>query len=127
MLRKADLSCLEGLRILVVEDETLIAMTIEDGLIEAGSKVVAVAGTVQEALHMVEEVRPDAVTLDGNLDGELSGSVAKRLQELGIRHLVVTGYVELTVSDPYLAAAPRLTKPFTPVALQHAAALHLCP
>ena len=122
-----DLTCLKGLRVLVVEDETLIAMTIEDGLIDAGAEVVAIATTTSEALLMIEKARPDAVTLDGNLDGELSGPVAKRLQELGIRHMVVTGYVDLTLSDSHLAAAPRLTKPFTSVSLQHAAALHLCP
>jgi CheY-like chemotaxis protein len=122
-----DLTCLEGLRILVVEDETLIAMTIEDTLVEVGAEVIATAATTSQALHMIEEIRPDAVTLDGNLNGELSGMVAKRLQELGIRYLVVTGYVELTLLDPFLAPSPRLTKPFTPASLQQAAALHLCP
>lgn len=126
-MRHVDVSCLEGLRVVVVEDETLIAMEIEDGLVGAGAQVVALAGTVSEALEVIEELRPDAVTLDGNLDGQLSGPVARRLGELCIRHLVVTGYVEMTLTDPYLAAAPRLAKPFTPISLQQAAAEHLCP
>lgn len=126
-MRNVDLSCLEGLRIVVVEDETLLSMSIEDSLDDVGAVVVGTASTVSEALQVIEQLRPDAVTLDGNLKGELSGPVAMQLQQLEIRHLVVTGYVDLTLSDPHLAAAPRLTKPFTPTSLQHAAALHLCP
>ncbi len=126
-MENVNLSCLNGLRIVVVEDETLIAMTIEDVLIDIGANVVAVTGTVGDALRAINELQPDAVTLDGNLDGELSGAVAKQLQESGIRHLLVTGYVERSLADPYLAAAPRLNKPFTPASLQQAAAAHLCP
>lgn len=126
-MNELDLSCLVGLRIVVVEDETLIAMTIEDTLLEVGVEVVATANTVGEALHAVDLLRPDAVTLDGNLNGELSGPVAQRLQELSIPHLVVTGYVELTLADPHLARAPRLPKPFSPGSLLTAAATHLCP
>jgi len=119
-------SCLSGRRLVVVEDETLIAMLIEDALIDAGAEVVGLAGTVARALDLIERERPDAVTLDGNLDGELSVPVAKRLDELGIRYLVVTGYVEMTLSDPTLARAPRLTKPFTAGGIVHAAERHLC-
>lgn len=126
-MNKLDISCLNGLRIVVVEDETLIAMTIEDALIDVGVEVVATASTVEEALRVVEVLRPDAVTLDGNLDGELSGAVAQLLQALGIPHLVVTGYVELTLADPHLASAPRLSKPFSPGSLVAAAATYLCP
>jgi len=69
---------------------------------------------------------PHAVTLDGNLRGQLSRPVAARLEELGIRYLVVTGYVELTLADPHLSKAPRLNKPFTAGTLVEAAAKHLC-
>lgn len=125
-MQPIDVACLAGLRIAVVEDETLIAMTLEDALLDAGAQVVGIAGTVAQALALVERERPDAVTLDGNLRGQISGPVAARLDELGIRYLVVTGYVELTLADPHLAKAPRLPKPFTADSLVAAAAEHLC-
>lgn len=127
IMQNIDVSCLEGLRVAVVEDETLIAMTLEDALLDAGAQVVGIAATVGQAIELVERERPDAVTLDGNLKGQLSGPVAARLDELGIRYLVVTGYVELTLTDPHLAKAPRLAKPFTAENLIAAAAKHLCP
>jgi CheY-like chemotaxis protein len=125
-MRQINISCLKGLRMAVVEDEALIAMTVEDALLDAGAQVVGSAGTVAQAIALVERERPDAVTLDGNLRGELSGPVAARLDELGIRYLVVTGYVELTLQDPHLSKAPRLAKPFTADSLVRAAAEHLC-
>ncbi|MCW3796688.1 response regulator [Sphingomonas sp. BN140010] len=125
-MRDIDHSCLTGRRILIVEDEALVAMNIEEALADAGATVLGIASTVRDALSMVAELAPDAVTLDGNLDGELSGPVARYLQELGIRHLVVTGYVDLALSDPHLASAPKLAKPFTAALLRQAAELHLC-
>lgn len=121
-----DPSCLDGLRIVIVEDETMIAMLIEDVLLDNGCQVVGLGRTVAEAVDLIERERPDAVTLDGNLDGELSGPVAERCGELGIRYLVVTGYVERTLTDPHLAGAPRLPKPFTVASLVSAATEHLC-
>lgn len=120
------LECLRERRIVIVEDETLVLMQIEDALQDAGCAVVGQAGTVAEALAVVERERPDAVTLDGNLGGELSGPVARRLRELGIPFMVVTGYVDLTQADPHLAPAPRVSKPFTQAGLLKAAVEHLC-
>lgn len=125
-MHQVDVSCLDGLRVAVVEDESLIAMSVEEALLDAGVQVVGIAGTVAQAIELVERERPHAVTLDGNLRGQLSGPVAARLDELGIRYLVVTGYVELTLADPHLSKAPRLTKPFTAGSLVAAAAKHLC-
>lgn len=120
------LECLRQRRIAIVEDETLVGMLIEEALQDVGCAIVGQAGTVAEALALVERERPDAVTLDGNLAGELSGPVAQRLRELGIPFMVVTGYGELMQSDPDLAPAPRVSKPFTPSGLVQAAVKHLC-
>ncbi|HVF93000.1 MAG TPA: response regulator [Sphingomonas sp.] len=119
-------SCLPSLRVGVVEDETMIALVIEDMLTDAGCAVVGHAGTVADAIAMIERERPDAVTLDGNLAGELSGPVARRCRELSVRFLVVTGYQDKLLTDPDLESAPRLLKPFTAERLLAEAARHLC-
>lgn len=119
-------SCLAERRILVVEDEAMIAMLIEDILVSVGARVIGLAATVEEALAAIERERPDAVTLDGNLNDEMSGAVAARLRELRVPFLLVTGYVDRTLADAQLASAPRLEKPFTTTTLLRAAAAHLC-
>ena len=119
-------SCLAGLRVAIVEDETMIAMQIEDALLDVGCIVIGIAGMLEEALELIAREQPDAVTLDGNLAGTLSGPIAKYLEARGIPYLVITGYVELAISDPWLAAAPKLQKPFTLPSLTQAAAQHLC-
>jgi DNA-binding NarL/FixJ family response regulator len=101
-------------------------MMIEDMLDLHGCRIVGRAVSVAGALDLVDQVRPDAVTLDGNLRGDLSSPVAKRLDELGIPYLLVTGYVESTLADPVLSTAPRLSKPFTGNDLAAAVATHLC-
>ncbi len=121
-----DASCLAGLRVAIVEDETMIAMEIEDVLLDRGCVVIGIAGTLDDAFELIAREQPDAVTLDGNLAGTLSGPIARHLGERGIPYLVITGYVELTSADPWLAAAPKLQKPFTVPGLTRAAAQYLC-
>lgn len=68
-----DASCLAGLRVAIVEDETMIAMQIEDALLDGGCIVIGIAGTLTEALELIAREQPEAVTLNGNLAGTLSG------------------------------------------------------
>jgi DNA-binding response OmpR family regulator len=117
-------SCLAGLRLVIVEDEALLCFLIEDILVEAGATVLGVAKTVAEALELIERTRPDGVTLNGKLGGTVSGAVAERLEELGIRYLVVSG--EHTLPHPLLSTAPRVGKPFTPESLKAAVHQHFC-
>jgi DNA-binding response OmpR family regulator len=117
-------SCLAGLRVAIVEDEALLCLLIEDILVEAGATVLGIAKTVPEALELIERTRPHGVTLNGKLGGTVSGAVAERLEELGIRYLVVSG--EHTLPHPLLSAAPRVSKPFTPDSLKAAVHQHFC-
>ncbi len=119
-------SCLSGLRILVVEDEAIIAMMYEDLLAELGCAVVGPARTVREALDLIASEPPEAVILDGNLNGDLSSPVAVALQAQRRPYLLVTGYENVVVADPALNAAPRVTKPFTPDTLVQAMIRHFC-
>ncbi len=120
-----DHSCLENLRVVIAEEEEMICDYIKELLSEAGATVLAVTHTVRETLDLIEEVRPNAVTLDGKLKGIFAGEVAKRLDELGIRFLVVSG-ANYTLPDSRLETAPRLGKPFTPETFKAAVARHLC-
>ena len=118
--------CLRGLRILIVEDEALIAMAYEDLLADLGCEVVGPAPSVAQALAILATDRPSAALLDVNLDGEISAPVAARLHRSGIPFLVVTGYEELAVGDAVLEAAPRLRKPVVPGVLIQAMQAVFC-
>ena len=67
---------LTGRRVLVVEDEALVAMLVEDALLDAGAAVVGPAATVSEALSLLSKENPDVAVLDLNLAGETSTPVA---------------------------------------------------
>ena len=60
-------------KILVVEDEWIIANDIKDGLVEMGYRVTAIAASGEEALARVEEEPPDLVLMDIVLRGKLNG------------------------------------------------------
>jgi DNA-binding response OmpR family regulator len=102
-------------RVLVVEDEALILMIMEDGLINAGAEVVGPACSVKEALRLIEGAAADgglsAAILDINLDGEIVLPVADRLAALGVPFIFATGYSE-GCNRGLHAAAPTLMKPF---------------
>lgn len=84
---------LKGLRLLVVEDEALVAMLLEDTLRALGCRCVGPAGNVAQALALLEREVVDLALLDVNLGGgERSYPVADALAARGIRFIFVTGY-----------------------------------
>jgi DNA-binding response OmpR family regulator len=103
-------------RILVVEDEALVAMLVEDALLDAGFTVVGPARTVAQALEMLKADPPDAAVLDLNLAGENSLSVAEALSARGIPFLVATGYGVAGLPQ-HLRHIPVLPKPYDPADL----------
>jgi len=109
-----------GRRVLVVEDEALVAMLMEDGLADAGAEVVGPACSVDEALGLIERVACDgglsAAVLDINLEGANVSPVADRLAALSVPFVFATGYGEGCDRCGY-ATAPVLAKPFDPDAL----------
>ena len=111
---------LRGRRVLVVEDEALVAMVMEDGLVEAGAEVVGPACTVDEALGLIERAACDgglsAAVLDINLEGTAVSPVADRLATLGVPFVFATGYGQGCHKGLH-TAAPVLAKPFDPEAL----------
>lgn len=83
---------LAGLRILVVEDEVLIAMLLEDLLQELGCVVVGTAANVAQALALLAATKPDAAVLDVNLGAGRVYPVADALNQAAIPFVFITGY-----------------------------------
>jgi CheY-like chemotaxis protein len=89
----ADTSALVGRRILVVEDEMMIAMLVEDMLAELGCAVVGPAHALDSALDLARsEPGLDAALLDVNLGGQPVFAVADALRERGVPAIFSTGY-----------------------------------
>lgn len=108
---------LTGRKILIVEDEMLLALDLQLLLEDQGFEVLGPAPNTKRALKILSESRPDAATLDMNLNGHSSAPVAEALREMDIPYIVISGY-----SIPSAAAAeprepPRLTKPISNTAL----------
>jgi len=98
-------------RILIVEDETMIAMMIEDFLTDLGWDVVGLVGTSDRAIATAREADIDAALLDVNLNGQDTFGVADLLSERHIPFVFATGYGQDGVADRF-QDVPTLTKPF---------------
>ncbi|MEO8714518.1 MAG: response regulator [Acetobacteraceae bacterium] len=104
---------LTGLRILVVEDEAIIAMMLEDMLAEFGCEVVGPVPGIEAAITLVRQRGLDGALLDMNIHGESTLAVAEELVGQAVPFLVVTGYGDRDNDPEAIKAAPRLKKPFT--------------
>jgi CheY-like chemotaxis protein len=101
-----------GLKVLVVEDETVICMMIEDMLTDLGCIVVGSANNIERALALAGAATLDIAVLDINLRGVDAGPVADRLAARGVPFIFASGYGRDGVSPAHLKA-PALRKPFT--------------
>ena len=99
-----------GKTVLILEDEPIIAMGLEDMLLELGAQVV-LAGTVPHALAAIEKAAPDCAVLDVNLHGAKSYPVAARLSELGVPFIFATGYGDAEHPGQF-SECPTITKPY---------------
>jgi CheY-like chemotaxis protein len=106
--RREDLG---GLRVLVVEDEALVALQLEDMLSDLGCAVVGPAARVGQALELLRAQKVDAAVLDLNVAGELVYPVADALASQGIPFLFATGYGAAGLTEGY-RSRPVLQKPF---------------
>ena len=111
---------LRGLKVLLVEDEALIAFDLEGMLRELGCAVVFVAPSGKEALAVLRAERPDMALLDLRLpDGRVT-PVAQALATAGVPFAVVSGYGPGWAEEPVLRAAPCLAKPYGRAAVREA-------
>ena len=105
-----NVSVLEGLRILVVEDEPLLAMALVDEIEELGARVVGPVGSVDGALDVIAEAVPDAAILDVELQKLLVYPVADRLVEMGVPLVLTSGHDAAVLPERY-AGIPHSAKP----------------
>jgi CheY-like chemotaxis protein len=103
---------LEGRRILVLEDEPLVAMLIADFLTELGCSPVGPSACVSTGCELAERNGLDGAILDVNLRGETSYPVAEMLEARSIPFCFATGYGIVELSERWRDQAI-LPKPFT--------------
>jgi CheY-like chemotaxis protein len=109
-------------RVLVVEDEALVAFALEEMLSEFGYDVVGPAPNVQAAMKLVGAEKIDAAILDVNLGGETIEPVANALAQAGVPFVFTTGYTSASALPPGFKDRPALNKPYQPEALRDAVA-----
>ncbi len=106
---------LKAARVLVVEDDTVIAEWITGGLNDFGCTVAASVATAEDAIAAIERNKPlDCVILDVRLEHGTSGDIAALLIRKGIPFVIGSGY---NISLPEFRHIPCLTKPYTIEAL----------
>jgi CheY-like chemotaxis protein len=111
---------LEGRTILVVEDESLVAMLLETILEDMGCATLGPVSTVDEALSVVRDDQPfDGALLDVNVAGKEVFPVAAALKERGVPFVFSTGYGEGGLPEEW-RGHPTIQKPFTEDAVQQA-------
>ena len=94
----------------------MIALTLEDLLIDAGFKVVGVAGKLDKALALIGSAVFDVAVVDANLAGVSASPAASALTALGIPFIVLSGYSIEQLPDEFLGAH-FMTKPYRPAQL----------
>ena len=82
----------EKLRILIIEDEPIIALDLQDSLVEAGFDVVGIAGRLAVALTLIDETAFEVAIVDANLAGESASPAAAVLVARHIPFVVLSGY-----------------------------------
>ncbi|MFO1016882.1 MAG: response regulator [Hyphomonadaceae bacterium] len=98
-------------RILIVEDDALIAMELSERLADMGYEILGPAHSIAEAEAEIARATPDAALLDANLAGQSSVDLGVALAARGVPLAFCTGYDRIKNLPPELAHAPLLTKP----------------
>jgi CheY-like chemotaxis protein len=110
-LPPSDPAATQRLRVLLVENDPLIAMSVVDQLTELGFAVVGPAHSLAEGCKLAAEAPIDVALVDWNLDRTTAANVADILGKRRIPLAFVTGYAE--IPEARFRAAALLRKPFT--------------
>jgi CheY-like chemotaxis protein len=102
-----------GLKVLLVEDEAIIAFDLAGILQDLGCTVMPVAPSVTEALALLRAERPDLALLDLSLSDGWVMPVADALATAGVPFAVVTGHAKQRIQEPALRDALYMGKPYT--------------
>ena len=103
-------------RVLILEDEPLIALSIEDILLDAGFAIAGVATKLENALALIESGACDAAIVDSNLAGVCADPAAIALAARGLPFIVLSGYSQEQMKSPFVGAR-FLQKPCRPEVL----------
>ncbi|HEY1503507.1 MAG TPA: response regulator [Stellaceae bacterium] len=110
---------IEGARIFVVEDESVITMLLQDMFEELNCEVVSLASRFQDALDKANTLSFEVAILDVNLNGQRTFPIAEALRARGLPFIFATGYGAAAVPENF-RAAPVLQKPFRIADLERA-------
>jgi DNA-binding response OmpR family regulator len=102
-----------NVRVLIVEDEPMIALSLEDVLIDAGFEIAGVVGKLDKALALIEGGACDAAIVDANLAGESASPAAIALSIRGLPCIMLSGYSKEQMVGEYPGAF-FLSKPCQP-------------
>lgn len=105
------------LRVLVVEDEALVALLLENMLIELGHSVIGPVARLSKALEMAQREELDIAILDVNIQGQETYAVAEALVARKIPFVFATGYDPERLRERY-RDSPVLQKPYMQTDLQ---------
>jgi DNA-binding NtrC family response regulator len=103
---------LTGLRILLAEDEGLVALELERILGDFGCEVVGPVAGVEQVLQKAAAGRFDGALLDVNLRGRQIFEVIPQLQKLGLKLIITSGYNDASLFPAAYRTIPRIAKPF---------------
>ncbi len=103
---------IDGQKVLLVEDQILIAMSLEAELQDHGLRVTGIAPNVAAALKLIDSDPPDLAVLDVNLRRETSIPVAEALLARGVHFVFATGYGSDIDLPPQFAGVPVVDKPY---------------
>jgi DNA-binding LytR/AlgR family response regulator len=107
------MGALDGLSVLLLEDEFLIALEAEDMLTRMGAARIEIAQDLEEATRLLEENQFDVAMLDVNVNGRTSMDLAAELKQRGVPVLFATGYELKSKSIPADDTIPYITKPYS--------------
>lgn len=111
---------LEGRKVLVVEDESLVAMLLETMLEDMGCTIFGTAARVEDALELVAgDTAPDVALLDVNVAGQTVYPVAEALDRKGVPLVFSTGYGQGGLAEDW-AGRPTVQKPYTEAMIRDA-------
>jgi DNA-binding NtrC family response regulator len=103
---------LGGCRILVAEDEALIAIELQQILEDFGCEVVGPLSSVDDVLQNADRGGFDGALLDINLRGQQIFEILPQLDRLGLKMIITSGYNDVTLFPAAFRSLPRIAKPF---------------
>ena len=109
---------IRGRRILIAEDEAMIALDLESVLEDLGCEIIGPVANVEDIVLQCEAHHPDGALLDINLRGKQVFAVLPQLIQQGLPVIITSGYDDVTLIPQDFRGLPRISKPFNQTALR---------